>query len=237
MKETTKQSAEEIVPFLIKILKPKSIVDLGCGIGIWLREFEKQGVKDIFGIDGPWLKKEMLIIPKNKFINLDINKKISLNRKFDLAISLEVAEHLLPSSAKNIVSSLTELSDVVLFSAAVPFQGGVNHFNEQYQSYWAEKFKRRGYIPLDCIRRKFWNNKKILPHYLQNCFIYVKKSKIKNYGDMTQEEKRLPFPLDIIHPREYERFAIPCKKIKDFLPRFLLNFLRRFEQFRFHKTK
>jgi hypothetical protein len=144
-----------------------------------------------------------------------------------MVLSLEVAEHLPKESAENFVLSLTNLGDIVVFSAAIPFQGGTNHLNERYQSYWKELFQKRGYVPFNLIREEFWDNNKVLSHYLQNTLIYVKKSKIKKYSILHSAKNS--FQLDIVHPREYERYARICVKIKKIFPKPLLGFLRKFK--------
>ena len=144
---SSSDSAKEIVPIICTFLNPKNVVDVGCGTGEWLYFFKKKGVKQILGVDGPWVKRNLLKISKDEFLPHDLNKKIDLNKKFDLVVSLEVAEHLPEKNAKKFVKTLTGLGDFVLFSAAIPYQGGTNHFNEQWQSYWADLFKKRRFLP------------------------------------------------------------------------------------------
>ena len=226
LEQSTLKSARKIVPYLISIFHPKKVLDVGCGLGIWLKEFSKRNI-DITGIEGKWiLDKENLYIKKDRILVKDLSEGIfKMNNRFDLTICLEVAEHLPKESATRFINSLTNTSDVIVFSAAIPFQGGTNHLNEQYQSFWASLFKKRGFVPLNLIREKFWQDKEILSHYLQNTLIYVKKSKLDNIS----ASAKLNFQLDIVHPREYEWFAIPCKRIKSLLPGFLLNLIRRFK--------
>jgi hypothetical protein len=114
-----------------------------------------------------------LEIPKHQFIRADLTKPFPVRRRFDLAISLEVAEHLPEKAANNFVKSLTRLAPVVLFSAAAPGQGGVDHINEQWPDYWAERFERQGYRPYDFLRRKIWNDRSIKPWYRQNLIIFI----------------------------------------------------------------
>jgi SAM-dependent methyltransferase len=174
-----KKAAREIVPCLISIVSPKSVVDVGCGIGTWLSVFEENNIDDILGIDGNYVNKELMKIDLSKFIALNLNnlekETISVSRKFDLAICLEVAEHLEASSADILIRKLTELSNVVVFSAAVPNQGGQGHINEQSPSYWQEKFRQNNFELFDSLRWKFWSNVNVDWWYKQNIFIGVKK--------------------------------------------------------------
>lgn len=198
------KSAEIIVPLLINLFKPKSVVDLGCGIGSWLSVFRKLGIEDIFGVDGDWVKKEMLVIPPEKFLALDLKKNFCLERQFDLAISLEVAEHLPPSSALLFVKSLASTAPVIFFSAAIPFQGGVNHLNEQWPDYWEHYFREEGYIVIDCIRKRIWQNNDVDYFYAQNSLVFVKPEVIDiNPSIKIKYDKTIPQMLSLVHPRRY----------------------------------
>ena len=131
-----------------ELINPQSVIDLGCGTGIFLSELKKQGIEHVLGVDGKWIKKKRLLIPQFEFFPADLTKTIPMNKHFDLAICLETAEHLEERYADTLIDSLCKLSDTVLFSAAIPRQLGTNHVNEQWQSYWAKKFAKRGYIPI-----------------------------------------------------------------------------------------
>ena len=198
------KSAEIIVPLLINLIKPKSVIDIGCGIGSWLSVFMKLGVEDIFGVDGDWVKKEMLLIPQEKFLALDLKKTFYLERQFDLAISLEVAEHLPPRSAPLFVKSLASAAPVIFFSAAIPFQGGVKHLNEQWPDYWEQYFREQGYMAIDCIRKRIWQNNDIDYFYAQNSLVFAKPELfdinpiLKIEYDKTNSEM-----LSLVHPRRY----------------------------------
>lgn len=111
------------------IVKPKSVIDIGCGAGGWLSVFKNEYNCRITGVDGDYLDREKLLINDDEFITYDLEKHFKFNPKniedkFDLAMSLEVAEHLPPSRGPGFIDDLTELSDAVFFSAAVPNQGG-----------------------------------------------------------------------------------------------------------------
>ena len=138
-------SAIAILRLVFQWLPHKSIVDFGCGIGSWLWVASALGSQEILGLDGPWVPKSMLMIPVGDFRPTDLQESVTLERKFDLAMSLEVAEHLRPESADTIVASLCRASYIILFSAAHPGQGGDDHINEQPREYWEEKFGAHGY--------------------------------------------------------------------------------------------
>ncbi|MBS3077430.1 methyltransferase domain-containing protein [Candidatus Pacearchaeota archaeon] len=192
-KGATIKSAKVIAPIVLDILKSKSIVDVGCGEGEFLKVFSELGVRDFIGIDGPWVDKTRLEIPEKNFRMHNLEESLNLNRKFDLVISLEVAEHLRPEKSKMFVKQLTKLGDNILFSAAIPFQGGTSHLNEQWQDYWANLFKKEGYVPMDYIRSKIWNNPEVAFWYSQNMLLYV-----KNNNKFQQAEF-----INVVHPKLY----------------------------------
>jgi SAM-dependent methyltransferase len=198
LKSQATESARQILPFVIQHLHPKSVVDVGCGSGDWLNVCAELGIGDIYGID--FHKAEILNIGLDRYARVDLTKPFDLPRKYDLAMSFEVGEHLPPKSAESFVESMTKLAPALLFSAAIPGQGGTNHVNEQWPSYWASHFEKFGYEAIDCVRRTFWENRYIAPYYTQNMVLYLKDAR------PYEELKRLPTfsMLPVVHPKMYE---------------------------------
>ena len=155
--EGSYRSAMVVLPLVFAIVTPRNVVDLGCGTGTWLRAAHELGAHDYLGYDGPHVTQ--LCIPKDRFAAVDLRQPLPTDRKFDLAISCEVAEHLPATSAATLIGTLTSLSDVVLFSAAIPGQGGVHHVNEQWPAYWQALFRARNYSAYDFIRPRIWNDR------------------------------------------------------------------------------
>jgi hypothetical protein len=172
------KSAVRYRDILLNLFRPRSIVDVGCGRGTWLKAFKDAGVNRLVGYDGPWNNQESMIDDAIRFFCTDLSEpsNISTSERFDLAISLEVAEHVKPESALNFISLLTRLSDVVLFSAAYIKQGGTNHINEQKHTYWARFFASFGYIPYDLFRPVVWGDDEIEFWYQQNTFLYLRRN-------------------------------------------------------------
>lgn len=129
----TYYAAETILNLVLKrlLITPKSIVDIGCGVGTWLQVANiKYNINTVVGVDGDYVPRRYLQIKENEFVtcnleNYSVDKVMKENRKFDIAISLEVAEHISEENAFNFINKLCKLSDVVVFSAAVPKQGGI----------------------------------------------------------------------------------------------------------------
>lgn len=183
-------------------LQPASVIDLGCGVGNVLSVFrDRYGVSDVTGVDGDYVDRSMLKIPQELFIPFDLGEPFSIDRRFDLAVSLEVAEHLEAPSADAFVDSLCALSDTVMFSAAIPLQGGVHHVNEQWPNYWAERFNARGYLTIDPFRRRLWDNDDVEWWYRQNLLLFATEEVVaandalKAEHELTDERQ-----LALIHP-------------------------------------
>jgi SAM-dependent methyltransferase len=167
------RSAAKLVPLVLGLVSPKTIVDVGCGIGCWAAQFLSHGMT-VTGIDGDWVDRTMLQISETCFIPHDLNEKLQLEQVFDLAVCIEVAEHLPESRASGLVDDLVSLSPCVLFSAAVPGQGGTGHINEQPLSYWVTRFAERGYQPADCLRSLIWEDDSIDWWIRQNIVVFAK---------------------------------------------------------------
>jgi SAM-dependent methyltransferase len=172
------KAARTIMPFVLQIIKPGSVLDVGCGTGTWLKVVKDLGVDDILGIDGDFVDRNLLKVDPTNFLAKDLSKSFDLGRKFDLAICLEVAEHLPEESADSFVKSLAIHSDTIFFSAAIPGQGGQNHLNEQWPVYWETKFRSFGFTGYDVLRKEFWNNPTIEWWYRQNIVLFTKSATI-----------------------------------------------------------
>ncbi len=192
------ESSSDLVSFLYDTFRPSSVLDVGCGLGNFLYGFKKLGVMEVKGVDGPWVKREkrLLYIEDEEFLVHDLQLPLELNKKYDLVISLEVGEHLSESAAKTHVQNLISAGNIIVFSAAVPFQGGQNHINEQWPSYWENIFAKYDFLLNDVIRPNIWSNTNIPWWYRQNSFLYVHK-------DVSINDIKLPILRDVIHPELY----------------------------------
>lgn len=216
-------SARVVVPIVLSLLSVRSVVDVGCGVGPWAAEFVAQGIEDVWGVDGDYVERSQLRIPSERFLPRDLSQPIRFDRTFDLAISLEVAEHLPESRARSLVADLTSLAPCVLFSAAIPGQGGTHHVNEQYLPYWEALFRWRGYEGIDPIRPEILGNPAVEWFYQQNIVMFAARGhELLN--------KSIPKPQTIIHPVLYEQSKDPSSitlgRIAGVLPGALVRSLR-----------
>jgi SAM-dependent methyltransferase len=156
------------------LITPESVVDFGCGVGTWLAVAKQLGTQRCLGLEGSWVKTQAPAMAGLDIRETDLEREVSLEERFDLAISLEVAEHLAPERAESFVTDLCKVSDVVLFSAATPGQDGDGHQNEQLPSYWAEHFIRHRYVPLDVIRPVVQFDRRVEVWYRTNIILYVR---------------------------------------------------------------
>jgi SAM-dependent methyltransferase len=204
------RSAEAIIGALLRLISFRSVIDVGCGVGTWLRAAGMHGVSDVLGIDGEYVDRALLQVPDDRFLARDLTMPLKLDRTFDLAMSLEVAEHLPEEFASGFVDSLAGLAPTILFSAAIPFQGGNRHVNEQWPDYWAKLFKRHGYVPIDCIRPLVWDDPSVEWWYAQNTFVYANQEGLSKNTALAAMQHVLPLSrLAIVHPKNYLRFVDP----------------------------
>jgi hypothetical protein len=202
---SSRSSADVIVPPVMDWFSPASVIDLGCGMGEWLAAFQAAGVTEIHGVDGDHVDRDQLAIPEFTFKTHDFAEPYRENRRYDVAMSVEVAEHLDPEHGASLVRSLTELSDVVLFSAAAPHQPGLHHVNCQWPAYWSGLFSQRGYVAIDAIRPQVWSDARVDWWYRQNLLLYVLESRLPHWPFL--KAYRRDEPMALVHPEMIARIV------------------------------
>ncbi len=165
-------SAAALVAELRCLFELASAVEIGCGTGNLLAAFVRHGVADVLGLVGPDTPEELMCLPPAQRRAWDLDLLAPLDRRFDIACSLEVAEHVAPADAERFVAMLVAAAPVVVFGAAIPGQGGPGHVNERRQSWWAARFARHGYVAVDCIRSALWGTPGLEWYYAQNVLVY-----------------------------------------------------------------
>jgi SAM-dependent methyltransferase len=202
--DTSPDAAAVVAPIVAHLLQPSSVADVGCGLGDWLAAFQRLGVDEVLGLDGDYVDRSQLRIPADRFRAADLSEPFGLGGRFDLVICLEVGEHLPANRSADLVATLTDAAPAVLFSAAIPGQGGVGHINEQWPAYWRELFAARGYERLDVIRSKVWDDDRIAFWYRQNLFLYADAPTAARVLDKTTASQ---WPDRLVHPDAYARMT------------------------------
>jgi len=201
----SRRSAKEVIPLVLELLQPQSVIDIGCGVGSWLAVFKEFGVQDVLGVDFDFVDRNLLKIPEEQFFPFDLKQPLKIDRKFDLVMCLEVAGYIPHESAEMFVNSLIELGPIVLFSAAVPFQDDPTiQVNQRWPEYWASYFKQKGYVVIDCLRKKIWNNSNVSWWFAQNLLLFVRQDYLENNELLKREfENTYTSQLAIVHPQLY----------------------------------
>lgn len=201
----SRSSAEEIVPILLELVHPRKVIDIGCATGEWLEVFKKHGVEEIFGVDGDWVDRKLLKISEEEFLAHDFKKPLHIDRRFDLAITLEMVQHVDAKDVECFVEMLTKLAPIILFSAPIPYQGGSGiYINEHWPEYWVTLFSDKGYSPIDFIRKRIWNNERVEWWYSQNILLFVRQDYLGNIiSSNNKYENEIMSPLSLVHPKLY----------------------------------
>jgi SAM-dependent methyltransferase len=196
----SRRSADVVAAAVLPLVQATSVIDVGCGVGTWLAAFAAAGVPDYLGLDGDYVDPAMLQIERGRFVARDLRQDFAagLGRRFDLAISVEVGEHLPPEGAAGFVANLVQLSDCVLFSAAAPYQGGTEHLNENWPEFWALHFRRHGYRVWDLFRPRLWNDERVAFWYRQNLLLFVREGAEPPAFPSVPPNGGLP--LGLVHP-------------------------------------
>ena len=180
-------ASRRIISAVRTFLPVRSVIDIGCARGTWLREWQAQAVDDVVGLDGDYVDGSTLEIDPQCFVVSDLTEPFNLGRRFDLAQSLEVAEHLPPARAGTFVADVVAHAPVVLFSAATRGQGGENHLNEQAGAYWQRLFLDHDYVAVDCLRPLLIGEKKIPAWYRYNIMLYVQRSRMEEISPFARK--------------------------------------------------
>ena len=199
-------SARTVLRQLFDFFPVKSAVDVGCGVAPWLRAAMELGVARAIGLDGDYIDFERLLVKSAYFRSCDLETEdlrsaVNDQEPFDLVMCMEVAEHLSAGRAQPFIKELCSLGDLVLFSAAIPGQGGTNHVNEQWPRYWAALFEAHGFMCFDVLRSRLWDREECEWWYLQNALLFAKRD-TEPFGIAARLQPRTAsLPMSLVHPR------------------------------------
>lgn len=177
-----------------------SLLDIGAGTGSWLAAARAHGVTEVLGVDGVLADEGLLCVPRELIMIHDLRRPFRLGRRFDVAICLEVAEHLPESSAEVLIESICAHTNFVFFSAATPGQQGEHHINCKPPSYWQRKFNTCGFICSDDLRARIWTEREMEAWYRQNLFV------ARRDPEMAGREPRI---RHLIHPEMIQHMDFP----------------------------
>lgn len=201
------RSARVIAAVLAEFAPVKRVLDVGCGVGGWLRAFQELGAEEIRGVDGAYVNRSQLLVPQECFTPCDLADASSLPTGFDLAVCAEVLEHLPEAAGERLVGLMTKSAPLVLFSAAIPGQGGTHHINERWHHHWHEKFSRHGFTVLDVIRPRVFADASVEWWYRQNMFLYASEPAFDRWPALRQLQRE-PSPAVVpIDPRVLSQFT------------------------------
>lgn len=190
----SESSAKVILKIVQDRFQFRSVVDFGTGTGVWLKAAHAYGASTLLGIDGPWAQHlKRFHAADYRFINL--NDSVPELKSYDVAICVEVAEHLEPSRSISLVSDLCQLADAVVFGAALTRQFGDGHINCRNQSFWITLFRDHGFSCHDIFRPKIWYDSRVEPWYRQNTFLFTRGKISDLFRDFAE-----PVLLDLYQP-------------------------------------
>lgn len=202
----TLEAAQVIIPIVLDFVSPQSVIDVGCGQGVWLKVFQEHGIASVHGVDGTYVNQSQLLISQTAFRAVDLDRPFKIEGRYDLALCLEVAEHLPAATDEYLIRTLTSIAPLVLFSAAIPGQGGVGHINEQWPRYWKKLFAQFDYQRFDFIRPRIWQESRVAYWYRQNVFLFASNKAIANSEVLGREAQRVANPeLECINGKILEQ--------------------------------
>jgi hypothetical protein len=187
-----------VVPAVQEIVGADSVIDVGGGEGWWAAAFAELGARavsiDAGSPDHPAARVEHIRYDLRRGMPTELGV-------FDLALCLEVAEHLDQPTGDRLVAALCELAPVVLFSAAVPGQDGHGHLNEQWPAYWVERFSSFGFQCSGALRWRFWRDERVEEWYRQNLLFAAREP--SRFPELFQTP--LAEPWAVVHPKTFTR--------------------------------
>jgi prefoldin subunit 5 len=200
-------SARVVLGALFEVFRPRSVIDVGCGVGPWLRAAQELGTEDLLGVDGEYVVRGQLLVDPDRFVAVDLERQrlaevLRPRRRFDLVMCMEVAEHLSFDRAPTLVEDLASVGDVVLFSAAIPFQGGEHHVNEQWPEFWGLLFRQAGFACADFLRSRVWARPDVDWWYAQNTLLFVRQGS-ESGAALSVHQVPPGLSLSRVHPNNY----------------------------------
>ena len=170
-------ASEVALGTILKNFVAQSVIDIGAGDGVWTSTALSIGNPTrltVVDLPGSTFKLLQKVDKSIKKITLNFeNDMLKNGEPYDLGICVEVIEHISTGRALLLLDWISVNCCTVMFSGAIPGQGGTHHINEQNQSYWLNVMMARGFIPIDNIRPQLYRNGKIPQYYRNNIFFFI----------------------------------------------------------------
>lgn len=134
----------DVWEYLIKKYPIKSVLDIGCGVGINARWFLDHGII-AYGIEGFPDYIRHSVLPEGHMKAHDYTKgPHAPDGIFDLGWSSEFVEHVEERYVPNFMATFQRCRYVCM-THATPGQGGYHHVNEQPADYWITRMQAAGF--------------------------------------------------------------------------------------------
>lgn len=203
------QSGQHMLGYLFSFHRFERVIDFGAGAGAWLTAAGQCGARRLVGLEGAWAEavSSDLVDRSIDFRYGDLNNRefvsTAASGQFDLAICVEVAEHIDPDRSEGLIASICAAAPTVVFGAALPRQWGNGHINCRPQRFWIDLFSRQGYRCIDFFRPQFWFHPIVRHWYAQNTFLFV--------SEASPQALKIHQPqmlLDVYHPGTVNPFVL-----------------------------
>ena len=153
-------AATIVTRIIDRYLDPQSVLDIGCGNGVWLDVLRDGGRRYVQGIGEDAYALHDLAIDPAQILIASLDRPLTLNRTFDLVVCLEGPDQVEPRFAEVLVNNCVRHADAVLFSTVLsddadPTAGLAD------SSDWAAAFHRHGFVDVDLIRPLIWHDPRI----------------------------------------------------------------------------
>lgn len=185
--EKRKANAHKVLKPVFNILGvPASLLDIGGGAGSWCATAKDLGVQRVCLVDACPPNQVIPELSHDEQVQANLEAGIPNMGRFDLAICIEVIEHLTDDAANRLIGQMASCTNFVLFSAAIPGQGGIGHISERFHDYWHAKFSLFQFETYDVVRPMLISSSDIASIHRQNLFLYAKKGCAHSLADLPQ---------------------------------------------------
>ena len=185
---------EPPIRLAIERFAPNSVIDLGCGNGLYPKLCAHLGVQDVLGVDG--IERDATVLSPDTYIKADLQQPFDAGRKFDLVVCLEVVEHITPESTDILIDSVARHAQKhIMFSMAEPGQPGNGHINCKTIAQVLDIWASRGWHPdltatlgLRAVSTMSWFRRNIvLLHYTGDRAETATAKRLKQIGELVYE--------------------------------------------------